>query len=231
MRNLPHLVGLTLIAFASTARAQAPAPASPPSPAFVAPAEAPPPLATTTAAPVALATPVADSPASSPKRIQVGISYLPMALGKVTASAGGMSSTVDGAFASGIGLSVGYEVLKGLIVGVAPQVIFNGKTKEGTGETGREWDLMLRFAYEVTFPNVARLYGEVLPGYSTNYPPGSDASKGLVVAAGVGGALDISDSVFVNLSVGYQKGFQSQNAFSDYKTNYLRLALGGGMRF
>jgi hypothetical protein len=214
------LVGASVVALASAARAQAPAPAAP------APV---PPDAGLAAAPAFAPPPAA--PAEPKRRLQIGLSFLPMARGKLTASAAGMSNTVDGAFAYGIGLSAGYEVIPGLIVGLAPQVIFNGKPKDSPADGGKQWDVMARVAYAYTIPEIITLYAEVLPGYSIFYPPGTSSSKGLIVAAGIGAAVDITQQVFVNLGVGYQMGFQSQTATADYQTNYIRVALGGGVKF
>ena len=59
-------------------------------------------------------------------------------------------------------------------------------------------------------------------------------AKGLVVAAGAGLVMDMTDRVFANVAVGYQVGFQtvSQMGMSvDNNSRYLRVALGGGVRF
>jgi hypothetical protein len=205
VKSLGCLVGLSLIGLAATARAQEPAP------------------------PSATATPAAAEP--SKRKLQIGLAFLPMARGRLEAAAAGMSSTVDGAFAYGVGLSAGYEILPNLVVGIAPQVIFNGKPKDNPAEGGKQWDVMARVAYGYTIPDVITLYAEVLPGYSIFYPPGSSSSKGLVVAAGVGAAMDITQQIFINLGVGYQRGFQSQTSTADYQTNYVRVALGGGVKF
>jgi hypothetical protein len=211
-----------MVATVSTANAWQTAPGAPPAtspPAGVATAPVPTP-------------PPAAAPAEQPKRkLQVGLAFLPMARGKFDASNAGMTTTVDAAFAYGAGLSVGYEIIPGLVVGLAPQVMFNGKPKESTAPGGKQWDVLARVAYGYTIPDVVTLYAEVLPGYSIFYPPGTSSSKGFIVAAGVGAAVDFTEQVFVNLGVGYQMGFQSQSALSEYQTNFIRVALGGGMKF
>lgn len=216
MRKVSPLIGLTLIALASTARAQQATP--------VTPAAQPAPV---------VATVGVEGPQAAPprRRFQVGLSFLPMAMGTITASAAGIESKDDSAFAMGLCLQAGFEVIPGLSVGIAPQIIYKGKPKESSAGSDQELDLMARIAYSYVMPKVASVYVELLPGYSTIYPSVTDTSKGLVVAFGVGGTIDITDRTFVNIGVGYQKGFQKLNASAEYKTDYVRVALGGGMRF
>jgi hypothetical protein len=81
------------------------------------------------------------------------------------------------------------------------------------------------------------VYAEVLPGYSIVAMPSSVSSsnaKGLVLAGGLGATFDITDQAFVGLGVGYQMGFQKMSVAGtdvDFKTKYLRIALGGGVKF
>jgi hypothetical protein len=214
---LVGLVGLTLVALAATVRAQGAAPTA------AAPA-APPVAAAATAVP-------APAPAASrERRINVGLSLLPMGLGRFSASPGGMTVTADAAFAYGLGLSAGYVVIPGLIVGIAPQAIFNVKPKEDGGTGAKQYDLMARVAYAFPVVDTIAIYVEVLPGYSFISPPDGDTAKGLVLAFGAGGAMDLTDRTFVDLGVGYQIGFQKR-ADVDVRTKYLRVALGVGMRF
>src|SRR4051812_1535067 len=95
------LVGLTLIAMAATARAQEMTPVA--------------------------ATSAAEAPH---RRLQLGLSFLPMSLGTFSAVYGGMPISADAAFAPGVAVAVGYEVVGGLSLGIAPQVLFNVGTKE-----------------------------------------------------------------------------------------------------
>jgi hypothetical protein len=179
---------------------------------------------------VAAPAPAPAPPEERSRRIHVGVSFLPMALGKLTATAAGQVAEADGAFALGVGVSAGYEILPGLLVGVAPQAIFKGKPKEMSGSGTTQYDLMARVAYGYTIPEVVTLYAEVLPGYSY-LEPSMGSAKGLTVAFGVGAAMDLTKAVFVNLGVGYQLGFQKQGEFADYQVDYLRMALGGGVKF
>jgi hypothetical protein len=176
----------------------------------------------------------APAAAGAPGRLQLGASFLPMAVGKFIAAPGGMTVTADAAFAFGVGLSASYLVTYGLSVGFAPQAIFNVKPKEDGGAGAREYDAMARVAYTLAVADTIALYAEVLPGYSLIAPPDGDTAKGPVVAFGVGGAMDLNARVYATLGVGYQIGFQkrAEGAMDvDVKTRYVRLALGGGMRF
>ena len=230
MRKVSTILGLALFALAGSARAQNES----------APPENAPPALDANGAPVAAPeaapapAPVA-APAASESKIQVGINILPMALGKFTTSAGGQSATGDAAFAYGVGLSAGYNVIPGLSIGIAPQFILNVKGKD-ENDSGKEYDLMLRVAYAYTVAPKFSVLAEVLPGYSIIAPPSSagiDKPKGLVLAGGIGAAYDVTDQVFVNLGVGYQMGFQKVSVLGTYvdvKTKFLRIAIGAGVK-
>ena len=169
-----------------------------------------------------------------PRRIEVGLSLLPMGLGKFSAAPGGMAFTADAAFSVGFSLQAGYALLPGLTVGLAPQGFFNVKPKEQGGAGAQEYDAMARVAYALRPVDTIALYAEVLPGYSLILPPDGDAAKGFVLGAGVGAAMDLSDRVFASLGVGYQVGFQklpAKDMSADVKTRYVRVALGVGTRF
>lgn len=234
MRNVSTLFGLTLFSLAATANAQEAAPAAD---------TTPPPASEAAVAPVPAAAPaasdtVAASAAVEPaefqsKKLQVGIAFLPMALGRFTTQPGGVRETDDSAFAYGVNLSVGYEVLPGLSVGLAPQAILNVKAKQDS-DTAKEFDIMVRVAYAYPIVERTKIYAEFLPGYSIITPPIGTAAKGLVFALGAGCALDMTDRIFVNLGVGYQMGFQKRTDGStdyDVKPKYVRVAFGGGVKF
>ena len=113
-------------------------------------------------------------------------------------------------------------------------MIFNVKVKdpEIPADAARQYDLMARVAYVYPVADKTAVYAEVLPGYSLIT---SDAAPaGLVVAFGAGASIEMTDWVFVNLGVGYQMGFQKwkegANTY-DTSTKYLRVALGGGVKF
>jgi hypothetical protein len=230
MRKLSLFVGLTLFALAGSARAQdetpAPAPAAEPAAAAAEPA-----------APAAAA-------AAPESKMQVGIAFLPMLMGKVGAGPSGDDTWTDLKLAYGVGLSFGYNVIAGLSVGVAPQALFGLKAKNASGDSIKEYDIMARIAYAYAVIPKLAVYAEVLPGYSILSLPSSmtsngsnyDSPKGLVLGFGAGAAYDITDQFFVNLGVGYQMGFQKTkvpvegNSY-DMKTKFLRIAVGGGMKF
>jgi len=218
------LVGLmTVVALAGTVRAEE---------------AAAPPVATT-----------AGTPPAPVRKLHVSLSFLPMSLGTFTASYGGMRIPADAAFAPGGALSVGYYVIpKYFSVGLAPQVLFNVATKEdptGAGHpviTSKEIDAMARLVGSLPLVETITVYLEVLPGYSLILPSEGNTAKGLVIAGGVGVAMDLSDRMFVNLGAGYQRGFATRTdtavnegvtskVTTDVKTEYWRVALGVGMKF
>jgi hypothetical protein len=195
-----------------------------------------------------MAPPAAAAPAAaSDTKFEAGIAFLPMLLGKMKVSGAGGSATSDLAFAYGVAPVFGYAVIPGLTVGIAPQFIFNVKPK-GESSSATEYDFMARIAY--AYPVIPKLTAglEILPGYSMislpseakNVGQGVTLSnpKGFVMAFGATAAMDITDMIFVNLGIGYQMGFQSasasaggRSASGDVKTSFLRIAVGGGVRF
>jgi hypothetical protein len=142
-----------------------------------------------------------------------------------------MVSSVDGAFAVGGALTLGYEVIPGLTVGVAPQLIVNGKVKDDPGPGDKQMDLMARVAYSVPIADIAAIYAEVMPGYSMLYPSSTGTAKGFVLAFGIGAAIDLGDQAFASLGVGLEKGYQNQTAAAYYRADYVRVALGVGVKF
>jgi hypothetical protein len=242
MRKASTLIGLSLFALATSARAQEAAPAAdtaaPPASGETA---APVPAADTAASPAGLAAaaPTPVESAASHRKIQVGLSFMPMAAGKYTYSDTFTSTaSADTYFAYGLGLSAGYEVLPGLVVGLAPQVLLNVQPKPSDTvhpPSAKEYDLMVRVAYELRLADAITVYAEVLPGFS-RIAPSDDASpsSGLVLAIGAGCAMDLDDRFFINLAGGYQMGFQSQTEGvhqMELRTKYVRVAMGGGVRF
>ncbi len=225
MRLAGALVFLTSIAVAPVARAAgagAPDGAAPPPPSTV---EA---GAQTEIAPAAR------------HRFDVTLSFLPMERGKYdTALTVDNSVTSDASFAYGFNLNFNARIIRGLSVGLAPQVVWNVQPKvnptqlAGPGAS-KEYDLLLRIAYTQPLVDGISVYAEVLPGYSLLIPPMGKTPKGPVVAFGVGVMMDLSDRIFASIGGGYQYGFQAisisgENA--DNRTRYIRLTLGGGFRF
>jgi hypothetical protein len=189
------------------------------------------------------ATTVAPGAAAPPvhRKLEVGLSFLPMSLGRFKGNYGSNYITTDAQFSPGVSLSAGYEVLPGLILGIAPQRLFNVASKtdptmSGTKVTDyNEYDLLARISYGYELVETIRLYAEVLPGYSVLIPSAGHAAKGFVLAAGGGCAIDLGTRAFVNLGAGYQIGFQHLPAGFDngYETStrYVRFVIGGGARF
>ena len=219
MRKLSLSFGLALFALAGSARAQDETPATAPAAEPAAPAAA------------------ASAPGS---KMQVGIAFLPMFLGSLGTGNTGDDSWADMSPAYGVGLSFDYRVIAGLSVGVAPQFLFHVKAKNAS-ESMMEYDIMARIAYAYNVIPKLAVYAEFLPGYSIVSLPSDvkfmaetpPSPKGLVLAFGGGAAFDITDQFFVNLGIGYQMGWQntSGGGGQDYKIKFLRIALGGGMKF
>jgi opacity protein-like surface antigen len=223
MRKLGLLAGLMSLVLAGSVRAQDETPAPAPA-AEVAPASAP-----------------MASAAGDESRIQVGIGFLPMLLGSLRTGPSSDNSGSDLAFAYGFGLSASYRIIAGLSVGIAPQLILHVKDKK-LPDSQMEYDIMARIAYAYTVLPKFSVYAEVLPGYSIiSLPSGMrymgekpPSPKGFVIGFGAGAAYDVTDMIFVNLGVGYQIGLQTMSVGgTDYvfKTKFLRIAVGGGVKF
>jgi hypothetical protein len=184
------------------------------------------------------------------RRLQLAVSFLPMSLGDFKSSYGGMAVDLDAAFAPGVAVSVGYEIVQGLTLGLAPQLLFNVKPKEDPITTNpaaaRELDAMVRIAYAYHLVDTIAVFGEVLPGFSLIQPKTGDLAKGPVVAFGVGFIMDLSDRMFVSLAGGRQWGFQTRTdtarfmmdgveivkmVKTDVSFTYWRAALSVGARF
>jgi hypothetical protein len=242
MRKESTLVVLGLVALSGAARAEegVPAAVAAPPPAAVA---APPPVAVAAPPPAVdvnvVPVPVAPPAVEPQRKLVFGAAFLPMAVGKFKFSDSFTStSTQDAFFAYGIGVSASYEVQPNLYVGFAPQVIANVQAKPNDiayAKPMNEADLFIRVAYAHRLVDTISVYAEALPGYSLILPSDDSAiSKGLVVAFGVGCQVDMTDRVFVDVGAGYQVGLQSQPEGIhqlELRTQYVRVALGGGMRF
>src|SRR3569832_587712 len=222
MRKVSSLLGLTLVALASPAHAQDAAFVVLLFVLFVLA-----PLATEASAPA--------SDVSAPHgKWTVGLSALPMALGRFISTPGGMRSDQQAAFAYGGSLNINYDVLPGLSVGLAPQYIYNVKVKEESGDAAKEFDGLLRIAYTHTVTEGIGFFVEALPGYSIILPPAGSKPAGLVVAFGAGLNIDMSEHAFANFGAGYQLGFQNVSTdagTSATRTKNKRETNGNSVRF
>lgn len=184
------------------------------------------------------------SAAVSANNFQLGVAVLPVLLGRLTTVQSGgaeISSRLDSTY--GLGLSFSYRVWAGLSLGIAPQVVFHLSSKDDAGypviDSEKELDLMARIAYAHTVMPNLDVYAEVLPGYSfvtyNKIVVGSPAppARGIVVAGGLGAAFAVTDHFFVNAGLGYQIGFQVSHGIStrEVGTKFVRIALGGGVKF
>jgi hypothetical protein len=237
MRTTITLVALASLALAATARAEETAPAANP---------AAPPAADVAAAPTPAPAP---APASAPaskgfaplgRRLHLGLAFLPMALGKYsTSSLSGAVKTADATFAYGGLLSLSFDVFRGILVGVVAQQTYNVREKTSSipgaqPVTASQRDYMLRVAYLYRPGDNIGVYAEVLPGRSTI--SFGEGATGWVLAFGAGVAMDLTDMFFANIGMGYQIGFQSETqresgALFQRRTTYVRVAIGGGVKF
>ena len=230
-----------MVARAGGIRAQGEAPAVEPSVAPAPESVAPAPESVAPA-PESVAAPA--SPSDEPvHRLELGASVLPMARGRIGGGQEALFPSTDAAFAYGIGLSFTVRIVSGLSVGVAPQAVFNVKGQGDSENGATEYDFMARIAYAHAVLPRLTLYGEILPGYSAISLPshrlnieGATVSnpEGLVLGFGAGAAMDLAEMFFVNLGLGYQLGYQHGSVGGtdfDFKTNFLRIALGGGVKF
>src|SRR5207248_1175346 len=94
---------------------------------------------------------------------RIGLSFLPMGLGKLSTPINAESTQGDASFAYGVGLAASVRVIAGFSVGVAPQIISNVNYKVYPGALAtpsavRETDLMARLAYTFPVVNTIDLY-------------------------------------------------------------------------
>ena len=165
---------------------------------------------------------IADATSSS--RTRVGISFLTTARGRANAYH-------DMATAYGVSPSVDYRIVRGLSVGVVPQILFN--IKHQADPSLKQYDLMARVAYTLQVATRIALYGEGMAGYSVISPPSGDSAKGWVLALGAGGTIDATRRLFINVEAGYQWGLQMiaiDGIIHGDTTQFVRLALGAGVR-
>jgi hypothetical protein len=194
---------------------------------------APAPEATPAPAGDVVATPAPAEPAAAQRKWQLGLAFMPMARGEFTYTPAGTAKTVDAALAYGVSLSASYEVLSGLLVGLAPQYTLNVKDKMSS-DVAKELDILARVAYAYRPADTITVYAEVLPGYSLILPPSGAVAKGFVMVLGAGTAMDLTERFFATVGLGYQIGFQNrleETTQLKTRTSYVRVTLGGGVRF
>ena len=169
--------------------------------------------------------------------LRLGITLAPMPANKVKGSVAGLSGEGDLAFAFALAPTLDYSINQFVFVGLAPQYIFNVKPKDGDNSAGSELDLRLRVGGNAKIADTLMLYGYLAPGYGIVMPGGDsggiDNPKGFVLGFAAGAMLDFTPSVFGNAELGYQVGYQKTTASGldiDFKTNYLHIGIGLGVR-
>jgi hypothetical protein len=198
--------------------------------------------------------------AARDRKMLVGVAFLSTFLGQATIGGSPDQQNDDRTpaldTAHGFSLSLGYNVIAGLSLGVAPQFFWNLNTNNlafsaSHYKSDMELDLMASIAYAYRVIPKLAIYAEVLPGYSISsyryqFPNPirggggvfwTDRARGFVIGFGGGAAYDITDMFFANLGVGYQLGYQSvpnhavPPATDHARTQFLSIAVGGGLKF
>jgi hypothetical protein len=179
----------------------------------------------------------ADTSLGEPSKMRLGVVLSPMPTGTLKGSIGGFSGESDTKFAFGIVPTFDYSLNQFLFIGLAPQFIFNVKPEDGDADASQELDLRARIGGIAKVADTIRLFGYVAPGYSIVMLPDEadsiDNPAGFVLGFAAGAAFDVAPSTYLTGEVGYQVGYQSTEALNtniDYKTNYLHLGVGLGVR-
>jgi hypothetical protein len=162
-------------------------------------------------------------------KLRVGLNLVPMPFGSFKTTLTGSEISIDTAFAFGLMPAIDYLLSTYYFVGFAPQFTFNVNGKDGAGDAAKAVDLLVRLGGNAPVADNIELYGYIAPGYSIVFPNGGDNPAGFVLGFHGGAILDISPTVFTNLEIGYQVGFQTVNS-SDYKLNYFQIGIGAGFR-
>jgi hypothetical protein len=171
--------------------------------------------------------------------LRLGITLAPMPTGTLKTGLGDVEKSDSSAFAFAIAPTLDYSINQFVFVGLAPQYIFNVKTKDDSGSAGSELDLRLRVGGNAKVADTLMLYGYLAPGYGFVMMPddakvaGVDNPKGFVLGFAAGAMLDFTPSVFGNAELGYQVGYQKTTAGAvDFKakTNFLHIGIGLGFR-
>jgi hypothetical protein len=182
---------------------------------------------------VALLAPVAaraQTPLADPNaKLRLGFNLVPMPIGSIKASFGGLEASADSAFAFGIMPTIDYLFHPYFFAGFAPQLTFNVKGKDA-GDAAKMLDFLFRVGGNAPVADNIELYGYLAPGYSIIIPSMGDNATGFVLGFHGGGILDLTPTSFLNLELGYQLGYQKLHDVS-FKVNYFQIGLGGGLRF
>jgi hypothetical protein len=190
-------------------------------------------LAGTASAQDPTATTAAPQPLGETSPLRLSITVAPMPAGTMKASVGTLKVEGDSAFALGLVPAVDLALGQFVYVGFAPQYIFNVKGKNDK-DAGSELDLRLRVGGNAKVADTIMVFGYAAPGYGIVMPGGeSENAKGLVVGFAAGAMLALTPALYLSGEVGYQVGYQSAkvaNVDVDFKTNYMHVGVGLGLR-
>jgi hypothetical protein len=170
-------------------------------------------------------------------RMRLGLTLVPMPFGSLTLASTiypgvSVSGSVDAKVAFGIMPSFDYLLTRYFFVGVAPQLTFDVKPQNATGDAARELDLLIRLGANAPIADTIQLYGYIAPGYSVVMLPHLDDGTGFCLGFHGGAMFDLTPKAYLAAELGYQFGYQSTSILGqsvDTKTNYFHLGLGAGV--
>lgn len=166
-----------------------------------------------------------------------GVMLMPMPLGTLEVSGGGVSDSTDTEMAFGIGAFLDKAITPNVSIGFMPQYTLNVKAEDAE-KSAKELDLLLRLRASFPASDTAQVFGYLAPGYSFLFmpdkPEGQDNPAGLVVQAAAGASFTVSGNVFASAQLGYQWGFQGveiNGVDFDLTTNFLHVGAAIGSTF
>ena len=165
--------------------------------------------------------------------LRLSLTLAPMPAGKFKSSFAGTDVEADTAFAFALAPTIDYSFNQFAFIGFTPQYIFNVKGKDSTGDAAKELDLLLRLGGNAKVADTIMLFGYLAPGYGIVMPSSGDSAKGFVIGFAAGALFDLTPGLFATGEIGYQLGYQSVKVGDlsvDFKTNFLRIGVGLGVR-
>jgi len=197
-------------------------------------------------APVIAQAPGAEPAAGGSSMLGVMLEMMPVGTMKESGSSiGSTALSADTAFALAIAPFADFDVGRNFSIGASPQVIFHVKASNNSGPSATEFDLRARLTGRAPMSRNVELYGRFSPGYSiVSLPDGSSSGnsslsspKGLALDFAVGVNTALLPNLWLVIDLGYQISFQSStlsigtaSSDVDFKTNYLHLGVGLGVR-
>ena len=167
-------------------------------------------------------------------KMRVGVTLVPTPVGRLHAGSGS-EATFANPFTFAVMTTFDFVPHPNVFIGLAPSYTFHIRA-EGADQIdpSREFDLLLRFGYTALVADRLHAYGYVAPGYSFISGAVQGApSQGPVVGLHGGGLFDLTSTVFLDVELGYQAGFQQGSSSSmgnDLRASLLQIGAGIGVR-